>query len=76
MWGGYLYGRLCETKSKITKKEPYITRGTIDILKYNWSYSSKKAIDKLGYKITPLKEALTKTIDWYKEYIEKAKNKS
>lgn len=73
MWGGYFYARLCEVKSKISKKEPYITRGVIDILKYNWAFSSKKAIDKLGYKITPLKEGLTKTIEWYKNFIENQK---
>ena len=73
MWGGYSYGLLCEVKSKISKKEPYITRAVIDVLKYNWALSSKKAFDKLGYKITPLREGLEKTIAWYKDYLEKNK---
>lgn len=33
---------------------------------YNWSLSSEKARVELGYRITPLKEGLTKTIDWLK----------
>ena len=45
-------------------------------LKIKVNKASKKAIDKLGYKITPLREGLTETIEWYKDYIEKEKNKS
>jgi nucleoside-diphosphate-sugar epimerase len=65
-----LYGWLCELKTKFTKKVPYINRPTIKMINYNWSYSSEKAIKELGYKITPLREGLTKTIDWYKKFIE------
>ncbi len=63
-----LFAWLCELKTKITKKMPYINRPTVKMMNHNWSYSSKKAIDKLNYKITPLKEGLSKTIDWYREY--------
>ena len=73
---GLMYAGMHEAKTKLTKKMPYINRGTVKMVNFNWSFSSKKAIDKLGYKITPLREGMTKTIDWYKEYIEKAKNKS
>jgi hypothetical protein len=48
---------------------PYITRPTLESIKYNREYSSKKAIEKLGYNITPLREALQETIVWYKNYI-------
>ena len=65
-----LYGWLCELKTKFTKKMPYINRPTIKMINYNWSYSSEKAIKELGYKITPLKEGLTQTIEWYKDFIE------
>ena len=34
----------------------------------------KKAIDKFGYKITPLKEGLEETISWYRDYIDEGKN--
>jgi hypothetical protein len=39
------------------------------MINYNWSYSSEKAIKKLGYKITPVREGLEKTIAWYKDFI-------
>ncbi|MFX1601257.1 MAG: NAD-dependent epimerase/dehydratase family protein [Promethearchaeota archaeon] len=69
-----MYALLCELKTKLTKKMPYINRSTVKMINHNWSYSSEKAIEKLGYKITPLREGLEKTISWYKDYIEKEKN--
>lgn len=69
-----MYGWLCEIKTKFTKKMPYINRPTIKMLNYSWSYSSKKAIEKLGYKITTLREGLEKTIEWYKNFNEKEKS--
>jgi len=69
-----LYAWLLEEKAKITKKVPYLTRPTLNAINYNRSYSSKKAIEKLGYKITPLREGLQETIKWYKEYSDKEKN--
>ncbi len=71
-----LYAGMHEVKTKLTKKMPYTNRSTVKMMDYNWSYSSKKAIEHLGYKITPLREGLTKTIGWYKDFIEKEKNMS
>ncbi|MFX1355822.1 MAG: NAD-dependent epimerase/dehydratase family protein [Promethearchaeota archaeon] len=68
-----LYGWLCEVKTRFTKKMPYINRPTIKMINYNWSYSSKKAIRELDYNITPLREGLEKTIEWYKGYNEMVK---
>jgi dihydroflavonol-4-reductase len=33
----------------------------------NWSYSSRKASDELGYTARPLDETLLATVDWYRE---------
>ena len=69
-----LYGRLCEIRAKMSKKRiPYITRPLMKMAKYDWAYSSQKAIDDLDYKITPFKEGLEKTVEWYNEYIKKQK---
>jgi farnesol dehydrogenase len=68
-----LYAVLCETKTKLTKKMPYINRPTVKMINHNWALSSEKAIKTLGYKITPLREGLEHTIKWYKDYIEKGK---
>jgi len=71
-----LYAWALEVKAKFNKKIPYLTRPTLNALKYNRAYSSKKAVEKLGYKITPLREGLQETIAWYKNYSEKKKKKS
>ena len=69
----WVYAWLLEVKARFNKKTPFLTRPTLRAIKYHRSYSSKKAIDKFGYKITPLKEGLEETINWYKEYIEEGK---
>ena len=69
------YGRLCEIRAKLSKNRiPYITRPLMKMATYDWAYSSQKTIDDLGYKITPFREGLEKTVEWYKDYIEKEKN--
>ena len=68
-----LYAWLLELKAKFDKKVPFLTRPTLKAINYHRSYSSKKAIDKLGYKITPLKQGLEETIDWYKSFNNKEK---
>jgi nucleoside-diphosphate-sugar epimerase len=71
MWVASLYGRVCELKSKITKKTPYMTCALIKMATLNWAYSSEKAVKELGYKITPFKEGLEETVNWYQEYLTK-----
>ncbi|MHA1671684.1 MAG: NAD-dependent epimerase/dehydratase family protein [Promethearchaeota archaeon] len=72
-WITVVYAWLLEVVAFFTKKPPYLTRPTLRSIKYHRAYSSKKAIDQLGYKITPLKEALEETIKWYKDYNKKEK---
>ena len=77
MWGGVLFSHFSKLKAKISSKRiPYITPDMIIGMKYNWAFSSKKAIDKLNYSITPIKQALETTVKWYQEFIEEnGKNK-
>ena len=70
---GLFYAKMCELKTKLTKKMPYTNCDTVKMIDCNWSYSSEKAIERLDYHITPLKEGLEKTIEWYKDYIQKEK---
>ena len=72
-WVTMVYAWLLEVKAFFNKKIPFLTRSTLRAIKYHRSYSSKKAIEKLGYKITPLREGLKNTIAWYKDYSEKEK---
>ncbi|MFX1490480.1 MAG: NAD-dependent epimerase/dehydratase family protein [Promethearchaeota archaeon] len=62
-----LYAWLLETKAKITKKLPHLTRPALNAIKHHRAYSSEKAIQKLNYKITPLREGLEETIKSYRE---------
>jgi nucleoside-diphosphate-sugar epimerase len=75
-WVTIVYAWLLEVKAKFNKKVPYLTRPTLRAIKYHRAYSSKKAIDKLGYKITPLREGLQETIKWYQDYLENEKIKN
>lgn len=70
MWAGAFYGRLCSFKARIFKKRiPYLTQEMIIGMKYNWAFSSKRAIEKIGYQITPIREGLAKTVEWYEAFI-------
>lgn len=50
--------------SKIFKVPPFITPALIKKYNYNWEVSSKKAIDELGYSITPFEKGAEQTIQW------------
>lgn len=65
------YGWLCELKAKITSNVPYITRAALESFELHRAYSSEKAKEKLDYQITPLREGLKETVEWYQNYIEK-----
>jgi len=75
MSAAMLYGLYYEIKAKLTKKKPYITRPTLKAIKYHRAYSSDKAIEELGYEITPLRQGLEQTISWYKNYIKNHQGK-
>ena len=45
-------------------RQPMITPGWVRKYLYKWMVSSAKAENELGYKITPLKQGIQKTVDW------------
>ncbi len=51
---------------KITGSHPRFTKRSIDHIFSNYTFSSEKASRELGYRITPLEEALNKTIHFLK----------
>ncbi|MFW9826033.1 MAG: NAD-dependent epimerase/dehydratase family protein [Candidatus Thorarchaeota archaeon] len=72
LWLAMIYGWACELRAKLSKSRiPYITRALMKMSTYDWAYSSEKAIKDLDYKITPFREGIQKTVDWYKEYLKK-----
>jgi nucleoside-diphosphate-sugar epimerase len=50
--------------SRITGKAPLITSGWLEKYLQNWILSSDKAITELGYRITPFRTGVEKTIKW------------
>jgi nucleoside-diphosphate-sugar epimerase len=53
-----------ELNYKLTKRPVRFPVKSVDHLFSNYTFSSQKAINELGYTITPLDEALTKTIQY------------
>jgi NAD+-dependent farnesol dehydrogenase len=41
---------------------PLVTRGAVNIFRYDWSLDSRDAVDDLGYTITPLRHGIAETI--------------
>jgi nucleoside-diphosphate-sugar epimerase len=53
-------------KYKITQKEPFVTVKGVNHIFCNKTFNSGKAIQQLGYHITPIKEGLHQTIQFLK----------
>ncbi len=53
-----------ELGANLLGRPPFITRKWVKRYLYNWEVSSQKAIDELGYQITPLFQGLKRTTLW------------
>jgi farnesol dehydrogenase len=62
-WMGKLMGEIDLTRAKLSGRPPQVTPGVIEIFKRDWVYASEKAVRELGYRVTPLEEGLTKTLE-------------
>lgn len=49
---------------RLLGREPSISPAVVSIYCQNWTYSSQKAIEELGYTITPFEEGIEKTVQW------------
>lgn len=63
-WLGRIVAAVEEWKARTFDGSPRLSRGEVDIYRHEWIYSSRKAEQELGYRITPFDEALDRTIDW------------
>ena len=57
--GAALYGW-----AELTGQPPLLTHEVVGVFREHWAYSSAKAEDALGYRPTPLKEGLRRTLEW------------
>ena len=62
-WSARLVGAAAEAGAAITHRPPPVTRGTIEALYTDWSTSSQKAEQELGYRPTPLREGLRRALE-------------
>ncbi len=53
--------------SNISKIKPIISSDIATYIGKNFWVSSQKAIKELNYKVTPLEEAIRKTVEWYSQ---------
>lgn len=67
MWLALTMGQFEQWKADSFGKPPIITPDWLKKYNYDWTLSSQKAVQELGYHITPLEEAFRKTIDWLAE---------
>ena len=61
-------GRLERWRAELFGIEPEITDEVVRIYAHEWAYSSARAEAELGYRITPLREGVAKTVAWLREH--------
>ncbi|MEW6468074.1 MAG: NAD-dependent epimerase/dehydratase family protein [Bacteroidota bacterium] len=61
------YGALSDFLGDYFGIEPMITKSWLQKYKANWTASTEKAEKELGYTVTPMKEAIARTIHWLSE---------
>jgi len=62
-----LVGRAMWMWADITGKMPDLTHQAVGIFEKNWAYRSDKAVRELGYRVRPLEEGISTTVDWLLE---------
>jgi nucleoside-diphosphate-sugar epimerase len=59
-----LFARLEKRKAEWLGLYPRITPGWVETFLHDWAFSSAKAEHDLGYRVTPLREGLRRTLAW------------
>ena len=65
-WMMVTYGYVMQTISEFTNKAPEMDPGNARYMSINAWYKSSKAIETLGYQITPTPQSVNDAYDWYK----------
>jgi farnesol dehydrogenase len=60
-------GLLLYLWAELTGHPPQFTHREIDVFRQHWAYSPAKAEAELGYRPTPLREGLRRTVEWLRE---------
>lgn len=59
------FGFFSDALSRVTHKEPAVTPETARITPLKVFYSSDKAVRELGYKVSPFRDTIRQTYEWY-----------
>jgi nucleoside-diphosphate-sugar epimerase len=59
---------MAETIGNILNVKPWVTRELLAGSGMTYYFSCDKARRELGYEITPFKDAVKRTFEWYKEH--------
>lgn len=60
------YSRMEWLKTKLTGLPPFFLPEFADRLKFDQKYSSQKAVEQLGYRVTPFAEGMQRTVNYLK----------
>jgi farnesol dehydrogenase len=50
--------------AELTGLPPQLTHEVVGVFREHWAYSSERAVRELGYRPTPLREGLRRTVEW------------
>jgi farnesol dehydrogenase len=56
-------GLLEELRARLTGGDPRLTIGTVEILSRDWPLDSSRAVEEIGYRITPLREGMRRLVE-------------
>ncbi|MBK5194221.1 MAG: SDR family oxidoreductase [Flavobacteriaceae bacterium] len=64
VWLMIMLAKIMELQVQVSGRPPLITPQWVKKYLHNWKLSSEKAINQLGYKITPFNDGVMKTVTW------------
>jgi NAD+-dependent farnesol dehydrogenase len=62
-WSGKAVGALEVARARLFGHHPQLTPSVVEVFRHDWIYSSSKAVRDLGYRVIPLEEGLSKTLE-------------
>jgi farnesol dehydrogenase len=62
-WVAEGLGSVLELVARLTGVPPRVTRGAVATFRHEWAFSSERAVRDLGYRITPLRDGLRRTLE-------------